>query len=148
VAVLSLVKPVLGVSVAVWRGERVLLVQRGRPPLMDVWSFPGGRVEPGERLVDAAIRELAEETAVDAELAGLVDIVEIIMHGEAGQLSHHVVLALYAAAWRAGEPVAGDDARAAGFVTLDELARRQTTAGLLGYAEAARRHLARAAAER
>jgi 8-oxo-dGTP diphosphatase len=148
VTVHSLVRPIVGVSIAVWRGDRVLIVQRGRPPMMDVWSFPGGRLEPGERLADAALRELAEETSVGAEMAGLVDVVEIITHGEAGQLAHHVVLALFAAQWRAGEPVAGDDARAVAFVTLDELSHRQTTAGLLGYAEAARRRLAAMASPR
>jgi 8-oxo-dGTP diphosphatase len=139
--VISLVRPVLGVSVGLWRADRVLLVRRGRPPLAGLWSFPGGRVEPGELLREAALRELAEETRLAAELAGLVDTVEIVTRGAAGQLTHHVVLALFAARWTGGEPVAGDDASAAEFVTLDALGARATTAGLKGYAEACRRRL-------
>jgi ADP-ribose pyrophosphatase YjhB (NUDIX family) len=137
----SLVRPVIGVSVGVWRGDEVLLVRRGRPPMQGVWSFPGGRVEPGEPLVDAARREVAEETGLAIALAGLTDVVEVISRAEAGRLTHHVVLALFAARWTDGEPRAGDDAADARFVALDELAALPTTSGLVGYARATRAKL-------
>lgn len=139
--VTSLVRPRVGVSVGIWQGDRVLVVRRGRPPMADLWSFPGGGIEPGERLADAALREVREETGLEIDLGGLVDVVEIITHGAAGQLSHHVVLALFAARWRAGEPVAGDDAADARFIDIAALERLSTTAGLAGYARATRRHL-------
>lgn len=137
----SLVRPTIGVSIGIWRADHVLIVRRGRPPLQGLWSFPGGRLEPGERLADAALREAREETGVNAEIAGFTDVVEILSHAGGGHLTHHVVLALFAARWVAGEPVAGDDAAEARFVTLDELTRRETTAGLLGYARATRARL-------
>lgn len=140
-SVTSLVRPVVGVSVGVWRQDEVLIVRRGRPPLANTWSFPGGRIEPGERLADAALRELREETGIAAELAGIVDVVEIITHADAGHLTHHVVLTLFAARWTAGEPEAGDDAAEAMFVPPSELTRLTTTSGLVGYAEATRRAL-------
>lgn len=135
----SLVRPTVGVSIGIWRENRVLVVRRGQPPLMGKWSFPGGRLEPGEPLAAAALREAREETAVEADVVGLTDVVEIITRAEEGHLTHHVVLALFAARYVSGEPLAGDDAADTRFVTLEELTRLDTTAGLKGYAEATRR---------
>jgi 8-oxo-dGTP diphosphatase len=95
----------------------VLLIRRGTPPRQGEWSLPGGRIEPGERAVDAALRELREETAVEAEITGLIDVVDGVFP-EAGR---HYVLIDYAARWVSGEPVAGDDAAEARFVGLDEV---------------------------
>ena len=62
------------VSVALLRGERVLLVRRGRAPAMGLFAFPGGRVEAGETLEDAVRRELREETGLEAEAIAPVSI--------------------------------------------------------------------------
>jgi 8-oxo-dGTP diphosphatase len=97
------------------RGEEVLLIRRGKAPRMGEWSIPGGRVEWGERLEAAALRELAEETGVEAELAGLLDVVDGLFDIEGGEPQSHVVLVDYAARWRSGEPVGGDDALEARF---------------------------------
>lgn len=109
--------PVPAVGVVCLRGEEVLLIRRGRPPKQGEWSLPGGRIEPGERAIDAALRELHEETGVEAEITGLVDVVDGLFP-EAGR---HYVLIDYAARWRSGEPVAGDDAMEARFVALDRV---------------------------
>jgi 8-oxo-dGTP diphosphatase len=99
------------------RGDEVLLIRRGAPPLLGAWSLPGGRIEWGETAAAAALRELAEETGVEAELLGLVDVVDGLF-GEAGEPERHYVLVDFAARWRSGEPRAGDDAAAAAFHPL------------------------------
>mgnify|MGYP003946933511 CR=1 FL=1 len=109
--------PIPAVGVVCIRGQDVLLIRRGKPPRAGEWSLPGGRIEPGERAVDAAVRELREETGVEAELLGLIDVVDGIFP-EAGM---HYVLIDYAARWLSGEPVAGDDAAEARFVPLGEV---------------------------
>ena len=109
--------PVPAVGVVCLRDDEVLLIRRGKPPRQGEWSLPGGRIEPEERAVDAALRELAEETGVTARITGLIDVVDGIFT-EAGL---HYVLIDYAAEWVSGEPVAGDDALEARFVPLDQV---------------------------
>ena len=116
-------RPVPAVGVVCLRGEKVLLIRRGTPPRQGEWSLPGGRIEPGERAQAAALRELREETAVEAEIVGLVDVVDAIFNNRAGDLiTRHYVLVDYAARWVAGTPVAGDDAAEARFFHQSELA--------------------------
>ena len=115
------------------RGADVLLIERGKPPLTGVWSLPGGRIEPGETATAAALRELAEETGVAAEIIGLIDVHDVIVKGRDGHLAAHYVLAVYAARWLDGEPRAGDDAKAAAFVAIADLASRPLTAGADGF---------------
>jgi 8-oxo-dGTP diphosphatase len=109
--------PVPAVGVVCLRGDDVLLIRRGRAPREGEWSLPGGRIEPGERAMDAALRELREETGVEAEVTGLLDVVDGLFP-EAGR---HYVLIDYAARWLSGEPVAGDDAMEARFVALNQV---------------------------
>lgn len=99
-------------------GPEVLLIRRGRPPRVGEWSLPGGRIEWGETTEAAALRELREETGVSAKLVGLIDVVDGLFPSEGGELQRHYVLIDYAAHWRGGEPVAGDDAIAAQFMPL------------------------------
>lgn len=113
----SVVSPIPAVGVVCLRGYEVLLIRRGKPPRAGEWSLPGGRIEPGERATDAALRELAEETGVTARITGLIDVVDGIFT-EAGL---HYVLIDYAAEWVPGEPIAGDDALEARFVSLDQV---------------------------
>lgn len=106
------------VGVVCLRGEEVLLIRRGTPPRQGEWSLPGGRIEFGERAVNAALRELREETGVQAEVVGLVDVVDGLFG------DRHYVLIDYVARWIAGEPVAGDDAAEAAFFPLVEALAR------------------------
>lgn len=112
--------PVPAVGVVCMRGKEVLLIRRSKEPRAGEWSLPGGRIEWGERTADAALRELREETGVEARLAGLVEVVDGIFRTEEGAGSHYVLVD-FAAHWIAGEPVAGDDALEARFVTFDTL---------------------------
>lgn len=115
--------PVAAVGVVCLRGDDVLLVRRGAPPLEDAWSLPGGRIEWGERVADTALRELKEETGCDADLIGLIDVVDAVLSRRGGDDSPwgHYVLIDYAARWTSGEPIAGDDARDARFFTPAEI---------------------------
>jgi 8-oxo-dGTP diphosphatase len=115
-------RPSAAVGVVCLKGREILLIRRGRPPLEGDWSLPGGRIEWGERAADAALRELREETGVEARLLGLIDVVDGVFAGADGGIAAHYVLVDYAAIWTAGEPVAGDDAAAAAFHPLDRLA--------------------------
>jgi 8-oxo-dGTP diphosphatase len=122
----SLPHPVPTVGVICLRDDQVLLIKRGTPPRLGQWSLPGGRIELGETHPVAALRELKEETGVDAELLGLVDVIDGVfparpsLDGKGGEITRHYVLIDYAARWTGGEPVAGDDAAEARFVSRDE----------------------------
>ncbi len=97
-------------------------MRRGTPPKLGEWSIPGGRIEPGEPAKVAALRELEEETSVEAELIGLIDVVDAIFENRAHDLiTRHYVLIDYAARWVAGVPEAGDDAAEARFFHQSEL---------------------------
>lgn len=113
--------PVPTVGVVCLRGQEVLLIKRGTPPRLGQWSVPGGRLEWGEALQDAALRELKEETGVDAELLGLIDVIDGVFPARpGGDITRHYVMIDYAARWTGGEPTAGDDAAEARFVSRDE----------------------------
>jgi 8-oxo-dGTP diphosphatase len=108
--------PVPAVGVVCLRGDNVLLIRRGTPPRVGEWSLPGGRIEPGEGVRAAALRELREETGVEARLIGLIDVVDGVFP-DAGR---HYVLIDFAAEWLSGEPTAGDDAAEAAFLPVSE----------------------------
>lgn len=96
-------RPFLAASVAVFREGRVLLAQRTGGSGAGQYSLPGGMVEPGEHLGEACLRELKEETGVEASLLGFVDHIEVIHRDDAGRVRTHAVVAAFAALWRAGE---------------------------------------------
>lgn len=110
-------RPVLGVSALVVDDGRVLLVKRGKPPLLGYWSLPGGHLETGERLAAAAAREVLEETGIAAHDLQPIETVEII--GESGA-PQHIVLLVFRGHGN-GTPVAGDDAADARWVALAEV---------------------------
>jgi 8-oxo-dGTP diphosphatase len=115
--------PTPTVGVVCFRGEEVLLIKRGTPPRLGQWSLPGGRLEWGETTIAGALRELREETGVEAELLGLIEVVDgVFTSRTTGEVTRHYVMIDYAARWRSGEPVAGDDADEARFVSLGEAA--------------------------
>jgi 8-oxo-dGTP diphosphatase len=135
-------RPIVAVGVVCFKGDAVLLIKRGNPPLQDRWSLPGGRIEWGESTRDAAIRELKEETGCEAEIIGLVDVVDAILSRRGGESADapwgHYVLIDYAARWVSGEPQAGDDARAARFFSCTEIEALELWDETLRVIEAAR----------
>lgn len=115
-------RPVLGVIAVVRRGNEVLLAQRSKGHYIGRWGFPGGHVERGETVVDAAIRELAEETGVSADPVDVISHLDVIERDAAGGVLFHYLLLAVLADWRKGEAVAADDAAAVRWITLDEIA--------------------------
>lgn len=130
-------RPVLGVSVSVWRGGQVLLVRRGNAPSKGLWAPVGGRVEWGETLEEAALREVREETGVTCEIAGFTQLREMI-RADGDGAGHHVVLAVFGARWLSGEAIAGDDADAVAWVNFDSLSDYDLVDGVIPYIAATR----------
>src|SRR5215211_4450476 len=122
----DLSRPILGVSACVREGRRVLLVRRGRPPYQGSWAFPGGRVELGEGLKEAAAREVLEETGITASIERQIDIAEIISRDEA-LVSAHFVLVVYSGRYVSGHVVAGDDAAEACWIEPADVSRLPMT---------------------
>jgi 8-oxo-dGTP diphosphatase len=125
--------PRCGASAAIFRGAEVLLVERGKGALRGLWSLPGGHIEQGETARDAALREIREETGIEAELSGLLDIHEVLRHDDSGRLTAHYLLVIFFGRWVSGEPVAGDDAAAARFVPMEAVGRLPLTDGAASF---------------
>ncbi|GLI23276.1 MULTISPECIES: NUDIX hydrolase [Xanthobacter] len=124
------VRPTLAASAAVFRGPLVLLARRAANPGAGLWSLPGGRVEPGETVAEAAMRELMEEVGVEAEIVGLAAARDIIVRNREGELKAHFVVLAHAARWRGGEPMPGEEAAEVGWFRPNEVAGLTTTEGL------------------
>lgn len=114
--------PILAVSACVWQGDRVLMIQRAKPPV-GLWVLPGGHVELGEKVIEAAHRELKEETGVTADLSHFAGLYDIIQRDAQGQVARHFVIACYGGLWTGGEAVAASDASAARWMTRGEVSR-------------------------
>lgn len=120
--------PLLGASTCIWEGDKVLLVLGAKAPKLDLWSLPGGLVEVGETLQQAAERELLEETGMEAEILGLADWVEVI-RPDGPRVKYHFVIAMFVGHASSGTLKAGDDAKDARWFGLDELSQLEMTTG-------------------
>lgn len=123
-------RPVIGASACVWRAGHVLLARRGKSPNLDLWSLPGGHVELGEAPVEAAARELMEETGTVADLRHLVDCLNFVSRDASGIVRRHYVVAVYTGHWREGEARPGDDAVEVAWMEPDAVGRVNATEGL------------------
>jgi ADP-ribose pyrophosphatase YjhB (NUDIX family) len=123
--------PRVGVGAIVLHEGRVLLVRRGRAPALGLWSVPGGLVELGETSVDAARREVEEETGLDVRIAGLVGVLDRVTRDADGRVRYHWVLVDYLAYPQSNDTItAGSDAAEVRWVTIDEVERLPITEGL------------------
>ncbi|HZQ06268.1 MAG TPA: NUDIX hydrolase [Anaerolineae bacterium] len=113
--------PIPGVGVIAFKDNTVLLVQRGKEPRRGEWSIPGGAVEVGETVREAALREFAEECGGDIELRDLVDVVDIFGRDDENKIRYHYIVADYWAEWRGGELYASSDVMDARWVSPDQL---------------------------
>lgn len=132
--------PRLGVSVGVWRGGEVLMVRRGGETYGGLWSFPGGHVEWGERLADAARREVYEETGLRVALRGEPAPHEILISDDEGRVVRHYLIMVFAGVAAANaEPHCADDALDARFMSEAEALKLPLTGGLPGFMARTRR---------
>ena len=102
--------PRIGVGAVVIHEGRVLLVKRGHPPLAGEWSIPGGVLEVGETVREAAAREALEETGLVVEPKELLGVFDRILRDPAGKLQYHYVLIDFLCRRVGGEVCAASDA--------------------------------------
>lgn len=114
--------PIVGVGIVCFRGDDVLMIRRGKAPREGSWSLPGGRQKLGETVRECALRELVQETGVQATVGPLVDVVDSMTRDGDGGLQYHYTLVDFRADWLSVAPRAGGDAADARWFTPEELA--------------------------
>lgn len=119
--------PIVAVGVVVKRGHEVLLVRRLNEPSRGRWSLPGGAVELGETVREAARREVWEECRLQVEPDEVVAVVDNIVHDEAGRIRFHYVLIDLLAEYVGGEAAAASDIGDARWVREEELEELDVT---------------------
>ena len=114
-------RPLLGVGAVIVRDDNVVLVRRAHAPRLGEWSIPGGLVELGETLRQAAEREALEETSLVVEAGDVLEVFESITPDAAGKINFHYVVVDFFCRLKSGELCAGADARQALWANKDGL---------------------------
>lgn len=117
-------RPLVAVGAIALSDDRLLMIRRGHGPGAGEWSVPGGKVEPGELVAEAVVRELAEETGLRGVCGELVGVAEIIGP------EHYVILDHWVTVLEDGDPVAGDDAAEAAWVPVVDVCDLRLVDGL------------------
>jgi ADP-ribose pyrophosphatase len=124
----------VAVGAVVFKEDRVLLVRRGQPPAENLWAIPGGSVEIGETLQQAAEREIWEETGIRIRATKPIYTFDVIERDERQGIRFHYIIIDLSADYVSGELAAGDDAVEARWISAEEiktLAVNKTTLTLL-----------------
>lgn len=114
-------RPIAATIGVLFKDGKVLLVRRANPPDAGLWGFPGGKIERGETVKDAAVRELYEETGIVSNASKAFNAVDAFDFDSSGKLRHHFVLVAVLCIWVSGDPLAGDDALEANFFDIKDL---------------------------
>ena len=114
-------RPIVGVGAVIVENGRALVVRRGTEPLKGQWSIPGGVVELGETLRQAAVREAKEETGLEVEAGEVLEVVDRIMHDPQRKIQYHYVLVDFLCRRISGEARAAADASELRWITPAEL---------------------------
>ena len=114
-------RPIVGVGTVVLDGDMVLMIQRGKPPRQGSWSLPGGAQELGETIREAARREVREETGLQIEIFGLIDVVDSVRSDADDKIEYHYTLIDLAGYSVGGTLMAGGDAQDCRWFTRTEI---------------------------
>ncbi len=123
-------RPVVATTAVLLKNGKVLLVRRSNPPDAGRWGFPGGKIERGETIEEAALRELYEETHITANAHRVFNAVDVLDFDKRGELEYHFVLVAVLCIWISGEPLAGDDALDACFFNMDDVSEKNLAISL------------------
>jgi 8-oxo-dGTP diphosphatase len=113
--------PVPAVIAVVIHDGQALLVRRANPPDAGLWGFPGGKIEFGETVKAAAMRELLEETGINGEAGEILTTLDILVRNSSGEVQQHYILIAVQCRWISGLPLAGDDALEARWFSVADL---------------------------
>ena len=113
-------RPIVAVGAAVCWGERVLVVQRAREPSFGVWTVPGGMVDLGERLQEAAVREVREECGIEIEAGPVVEVIDNIVRDDEGRVRFHYTIVDLAARYVGGDLAPNDELMDAAWITPEQ----------------------------
>ncbi|WP_170372319.1 NUDIX hydrolase [Ruegeria arenilitoris] len=116
--------PRIGALAVVVDQGHVLLVQRSKAPDAGLWGFPGGHVEWGETVLQAAARELMEETGIEATPQAYLGNLDLLVRDAAGQITAHYLLVGVSCRFESGTPVAADDAQDARWFPIRQVLDR------------------------
>jgi 8-oxo-dGTP diphosphatase len=114
-------RPWVGIGVVAFQDDRVLLVQRGKPPRLGQWSLPGGAQHLGERAEAAARRELLEESGIEVGPLELAAVVDAVVADDDGRVRFHYTIVDYCGRRTAGEARPGDDVAAVAWAAPEDL---------------------------
>jgi 8-oxo-dGTP diphosphatase len=112
---------VVGVGAVVVRDGRALIIKRAHEPRKGEWSLPGGLLELGESLQDAARREIKEETSLDVEVGPVIETFDRVHRDDQGRIRYHFVIVDFVCWPNSGEAMPGSDAEGVAWVTPDEI---------------------------
>jgi 8-oxo-dGTP diphosphatase len=114
-------RPIVGVGVVVWHGDRVLLVRRGKPPRWGQWSLPGGAQQLGETVAEAARREVREEVGLEVALGEIVATVDLIERDPHDRIRYHYTVIDFVAEAPSAALQPGSDAADARWFSIEEI---------------------------
>ncbi|UCC17918.1 MAG: NUDIX hydrolase [Dehalococcoidales bacterium] len=114
-------QPIASVAACVFKGDRILLVQRGTQPSKGKWSVPGGAIELGESLKDTAKRELDEECGVNIEVGDIFDVENLLIRDEDDNIQYHYIVTYLTANYVSGDIRPGSEELDVCWATREEL---------------------------